>query len=236
MKFSKGNGKIGSDCFVVSRAVGDTCPSSCTFLNNGCYAQKTEKIFKNARKVGITNILTNQKKIELLLEKALKKGFPIRWHERGDFYNNGKLDLNYIKNIKAACEAVQKRKEDLPMMWTYTHIYDKRILDNLSKYVKIYASVHDKKELEKAKKAGFKLFAWCDTDRKFAPKKNTRKSPQDQYKSVKKVNNIEGEKFVTCPEMLKGRKDGGITCVGSKTTKACNLCVKGTVNILFLEH
>ena len=43
MKVANGNDKLGKGCLVVSRPVGDTCPSSCDFLGNGCYAEQTEK-------------------------------------------------------------------------------------------------------------------------------------------------------------------------------------------------
>jgi hypothetical protein len=44
MKTADGNDKLGKGCIVVSRPVGDTCPSDCDYLNNGCYAEHTEKM------------------------------------------------------------------------------------------------------------------------------------------------------------------------------------------------
>ena len=47
MKVANGNDKLGKGCLVVSRPVGDTCPSTCEFLGNGCYAEQTEKMYPN---------------------------------------------------------------------------------------------------------------------------------------------------------------------------------------------
>ena len=46
MKTANGNDKLGKEnCIVVSRPVGDTCPSDCDFLGNGCYAEDLENIY-----------------------------------------------------------------------------------------------------------------------------------------------------------------------------------------------
>lgn len=228
MKFAYGNEKLGPGCLVVSRPVGDTCPSSCQFLGNGCYAQFTEKRFPNARKAGFENLHSDRTKIRVMILTAVKEGKSIRWHERGDFGLDNSLDMEYIENIEAVCLQLLRENKALPQMWAYTHIYDSRILTRLSQFITIYASVHNAEDMQAAKAAGFKLFAWCDTDGQF-PKKGKGGNPD-----APKLAIIENERFVTCPEMRRGRDT--VTCTGSKDTLACKLCTMGTANVLFLKH
>ncbi len=232
MKFAKGNEKLGTGCLVVSRPVDDTCPDSCQFLHNGCYAEATEKRFPNARTAGFENLHSDRTRIRVLIMTALKDGKTIRWHERGDFaiIENGQkvLDMEYVENIEAVCLQLLKEGKSLPTMWAYTHIYDKRILTRLSQFITVYASVHNAENMRDAKAAGFSKFAWCDTDEQF-PAKGKGGNPD-----APKLAILEGEKFITCPEMRRGRDV--ITCTGSKGTISCDLCVKGLSNVLFLHH
>ena len=98
MKTAKGNDKLGKEnCIVVSRPVGDTCPPTCDFLGNGCYAEQLEKIYPGVRPAGMQNLITEKNKIRAMLVNAEKKGHDLRWHERGDFYKNGsELDIEYL--------------------------------------------------------------------------------------------------------------------------------------------
>ena len=237
MQFSKGNEKLGDGCLVVSRAVGDTCPSSCDFLGNGCYAEATENIFKNSRAVGLRNMITEKNLIRAMIVEAIKKEVSIRWHERGDFFKNGELDCEYVENIVWACESLLSEGKKLPNMWVYSHIYDTRIVDQLSKYMVVYASVHNSDHKEAASNAGFKYFAWCDTDNVYSVKKPRSKTKIEAWrKALPKLAIIDNERYITCPEMRRGRQAGGVTCTGTKDSVECNLCVKGLANVLFLNH
>ena len=237
MQFSKGNEKLGDGCLVVSRAVGDTCPSSCDFLGNGCYAENTENIFKNSRAVGLRNMITEKNLIRAMIVEAIKKEVAIRWHERGDFFKNGELDMEYVGNIMWACESLLSEGKELPNMWVYSHIYDSRIVNHLSKYMVVYASVHNSDHKEAASNAGFKYFAWCDTDNVYSPKKPRGKAKVEAWrKALPKLAIIDNERYITCPEMRRGRQAGGVTCTGTKDSVECNLCVKGLANVLFLNH
>jgi hypothetical protein len=237
MQFSKGNEKLGDGCLVVSRAVGDTCPSSCDFLGNGCYAENTENIFKNSRAVGLRNMITEKNLIRAMIVEAIKKEVAIRWHERGDFFKNGELDMEYVGNIVWACESLLSEGKELPEMWVYSHIYDSRIVNHLSKYMVVYASVHNSDHKEAASNAGFKYFAWCDTDNVYSPKKPRGKAKVEAWrKALPKLAIIDNERYITCPEMRRGRQAGGVTCTGTKDSVECNLCVKGLANVLFLNH
>ena len=237
MQFSKGNEKLGDGCLVVSRAVGDTCPSACDFLGNGCYAENTENIFKNSRAVGLRNMITEKNLIRAMIVEAIKKEVAIRWHERGDFFKNGELDVEYVGNIVWACESLLSEGKELPEMWVYSHIYDSRIVNHLSKYMVVYASVHNSDHKEAASNAGFKYFAWCDTDNVYSPKKPRSKAKVEAWrKALPKLAIIDNERYITCPEMRRGRQAGGVTCTGTKDSVECNLCVKGLANVLFLNH
>lgn len=238
MKFSEGNAKLGTGCLAVSRPVGETCPNSCEFLGNGCYAEKTEKLYPNVRKASSTNLITEQNRIRSMLILAKSQGKSVRWHVSGDFFLNGKLDLQYIKNIKGAIESL--KENDRPKMWFYTHIYSKKIsaLDKLG--IVCYASVNSKKQLAAAKRAGFRLFAWSDKVQEIS--KRTQNGKPHTHLSAKQE--IEGEKFIVCPEQRLGRDKftcTGHTSINKKTgevvkSHACQICVNGTANILFLVH
>jgi hypothetical protein len=234
MKIADGNDKLGKGCVVVSRPVGDTCPSSCAYLNNGCYAEQSEKQYPAVRPAGFQNIITEKNRIRAMILDARKRGKSIRWHERGDWFLNGQLDHNYIANVIEACESILADGLDLPDMWFYTHIYDD-VLAGLDKYMAVYASIHNHEDMGLAMAAGFKRFAWCDSDQKIAPKRPRGKAKADAWrKSLPKLVILNGEKFVTCPEIRRGRSE--VTCTGAKNDIACRMCVKGLANVLFPSH
>lgn len=228
MKFSKGNAKLGTNCFVVSRAVGDTCPSSCVFLHNGCYAEATEKRFPNARVAGLKNSITESIKIRSLILEAIRKNVSIRLHERGDFGSNDTLDFDYIENWRSACAQLVSEGYDLPIMWAYTHFYCRELVELLGEYIYIYASVHNEDDHAKAKAEGFEHFAYVDTDHRFTTKK--KKGGSNNAPKLVVFNN---DKYLVCPEQRKGRKS--VTCTGNKESVACKWCLKGG-NVAFIEH
>lgn len=238
MKTADGNDKLGKNCLVVSRPVGiegdGTCPSTCVFFGNGCYAEATEKQYKNVRPASMQNVITEIGKIRSMLIDAIKRGKSIRWHERGDWFKDGKLDENYVNNVSVACESVIESGYTLPDMWFYTHIYDRRLVA-LEKYMSVYASVHNADDMAAAKAVGFKLFAWCDSDQKVATKRPRGKIKKAEWQAaLPKLVVLEGETFVTCPEIKKGRNF--VTCTGNKNSRACNMCVRGIKNVLFPCH
>ena len=235
MKTANGNDKLGKEnCIVVSRPVGDTCPSSCAFLGNGCYAEQTEKIYPGVRPAGMQNVITERGRIRSMIIDAERRGKSIRWHERGDWFLNGELDLDYLANVTWACESILADGDSLPDMWFYTHIYDSRLV-SLDKYMNVYASVHNDEDMGAALAQGFKLFAWCDSDQKIAPKRPRAKAKADAWrKALPKLVVLNGTKFVTCPEIRRGR--GVVTCTPTKGSVSCDLCVRGLANVLFPSH
>ena len=234
MKVANGNDKLGKGCLVVSRPVGDTCPSSCAFLGNGCYAEQTEKMYPNVRPAGMVNLITERGRIRSMILDAKRQGKSIRWHERGDWFLNGSLDTTYVENVTWACESILADGDSLPDMWFYTHIYDNRLVA-MEKYMAVYASVHNAEDMNEAKSHGFKLFAWCDSDEKIAKKRPKRKNLADAWRSsLPKLVVLNDSKFVTCPEIRRGR--GIVTCTPTKGSVSCELCVKGLANVLFPSH
>lgn len=235
MKVANGNDKLGKNCLVVSRPVGDTCPPSCVFLNNGCYAEATERQYKNARTAGFVNMVTEKNRIRAMILDAIKKDKSIRFMERGDWYKNGELDVEFVENVTWACESIISDGIKLPDMWFYTHVYDERLVA-LNKYFSIFASIHNENDMNLAKSKGFTKFAWCDSDKKIAPKRPKSKTKADIWrKALPKLVVLHGERFVTCPEIRKGRDF--VTCTGTKEGQACNMCLHGSKpNVLFPCH
>ena len=108
MEFNKsGNEKLGSNCVVNSRAVGDTCPDSCHYLGNGCYAEAIEKRFPKSRDLGLRNVITDAGRLRAMILYSIKSGKPIRIHERGDFFNKGEIDTQYLSDWIEALESVK---------------------------------------------------------------------------------------------------------------------------------
>jgi hypothetical protein len=234
MKVADGNDKLGKGCLVVSRPVGDTCPPSCAFLGAGCYAEQTEKMYPNVRPAGMMNLITEKNRIRAMILEAIRKEKSIRWHERGDWFLDGKLDMEYVENVMWACESIVSEGTALPDMWFYTHIYDSRLVA-FEKYMNVYASIHNDEDMGAAMAQGFKKFAWCDSDQKIAPKRPRSKAKADAWrKALPKLVVLNGTKFITCPEIRRGR--GVVTCTPTKGSVSCDLCVRGLANVLFPSH
>jgi len=186
------------------------------------------------RPAGMQNVITEKHRIRAMILEAKRKDKSIRWHERGDWFLNGELDLDYLANVTWACESILADGDTLPDMWFYTHIYDSRLV-SLEKYMHVYASVHNDTHMGEALAQGFKLFAWCDSDEKIAPKRPRSKVKAQAWReSLPKLVVLNGTRFVTCPEIRRGR--GVVTCTPTKGSVSCNLCVKGLAHVLFPSH
>lgn len=86
LSVADGNDKLGKNCLVLSRPVGDTCPHDCAYLGNGCYAEKTENFRPNVRAAGFRNLqLSDANRLRAVIMDAIKRKKMIRLHERGDF-------------------------------------------------------------------------------------------------------------------------------------------------------
>lgn len=226
---SNGNSKIGKRAVVTSRAIGDSCPDTCHFLDNGCYAQHSEKQYPGVREAWLDNLIQPWNKIRSMLLFAIKNGKAVRLHGGGDFFLNGKLDLAYLANFKKAVKSILDDGLELPDIWVYTHVYDKRIV-TLCKYgVNLYASVHGRADVRRARKLGFTKFALVDTANRIGPKR------KGGSKDAPKYFKFDGMKFLVCPEQRLGRKR--VTCTGGDGSTACLWCVKKSGgHVLFLQH
>ena len=76
------------------RKVGDTCPSECQFLNNGCYAQKGHVAIQQRRHKTLKSDLLS---VLLAVSFASNLNIPVRLNVSGDFFLNDKVDE--IKNF-----------------------------------------------------------------------------------------------------------------------------------------
>lgn len=228
---ANGNSKIGQ-AYITNRAVLDTCPSSCSFYEDGCYAEFTEKLYPNVRKHDLENTKFPAIKlwnlIRSMLIQAEKTGNDVRIHERGDFFKDGRLDKSYLNAYLKAFKSMKDSGKTIPKVWVYTHVFNKEILKLAEYGVQVYASVSTPAQLRKAKKAGFRLFAFADKFHKIM-KRSKRHNPAE----LPRIE-WEGEKFLVCPEQRVGRDK--ITCCGNKTSKACMWCVTGKGHVAFIDH
>lgn len=212
----KGNEKLGDKVSVFSRPVDETCPNSCEFLDNGCYAEKIEKRFPNATKAYKKNLkIADWQKLRSFLMDAKKKGNTVRLHQNGDFIKTTKrgykiIDRKYINNLTKAYKSIN----DPPQIFFYTHVYDKQIAALGKLGFSCFASVGNAGDVKKAKKAGFKKFAWSTSLRK--------------GKDKNKIFQVEtGEKIIVCWEQI-GTK---------KSCSDCGYCFKPELgSIAFLNH
>lgn len=237
MKTANGNNKLGKEeCLVVSRPVGTTCPQECEYLNDGCYAEKTEVRFPSARRAAETNLITEKHKIRAMLMSCEADNKSLRWHERGEFLNaDGELDVEYIGNIEWACQSILDVGFKLPASWLFTHVYHPRIAALGRFGIAVYASVHTHEHKAKAKAAGFRLFAWNDNRSEYTNAKPRSAKKQAAWRSdLPKLVVIDDTKYIVCPEMKHTYHR--VTCTKTKNTKACRLCVDGKGHVLFPKH
>jgi len=158
-----------------------------------------------------------------LLERAKCLARPLRLHERGDF-GNGKphsVDGRYVRALETALDKVKGA-----VVWTYTHIYHKRLAALSARGVSMYASVHNASDIEQAQRAGFKLFALVLPYRPKRCKPQVRALPV--YDGPRFIEQ-DGRRYLVCPAQHNpnGKK---ITC------SQCRHCIEGRGNVAFLTH
>lgn len=216
----KGNDKLGKYISTFSRSYDITCPNSCEHLDNSCYAGKIERRFPSAKLSYHNNLqVKDWQKIRAFLLEAKKRNNAVRFHVSGDYLfttkdNRKVLDIKYINAIKQAYISLKKNKISPPNTFCFTHVYHKKVAE-LSKYMKIFASVQTSGDYKKAKKAGFKLFAWS--------------SELVKGKDFNKIYITEtGKRVVTCFEQVGTKKD----------CSSCGFCFNSNVqlDICFLKH
>jgi hypothetical protein len=233
-----GNSKLGTNCVEITRPVGDTCPSTCPYLDGDCYQERIENTYPGVRPKALVNVVSNRNKIRAALLYSQASGMGFRFQVGGDWFRDGKLDLEYLADVEWACESIVSRGGSLEGVFFYTHVIDKRVAA-LSRFgIACYASIHNARDMRKARKAGFTLFAWGSLDDTVLPPAprggaNHAKRLADWQASLPAVVEIGGERFVTCPNQRKGKR---VTCTGSPDSLACGFCVNGRGNVAFARH
>lgn len=113
------------------RQVGPTCPTTCKFLNNGCYAQGGPTAIQGNRSENELGI--QLRGVAKAIAWAIKTNRFARLHVSGDFYNSqGNLDQDYIDGVYSLFEFAQTISGRQNLGWSYTHapLEDGRKLSN----------------------------------------------------------------------------------------------------------
>lgn len=122
----------------------DNCPNSCSFKNNGCYAQNfiMGSIFKKVTNGTFSNLLSRSDLIEKL--KSLKDGTVWRMNTMGDLpaNKNGTINKNFLKQV------TQIAKRTNPICYTHHHDVNSVRWANNNGF-NLILSLNDKSELEK---------------------------------------------------------------------------------------
>ena len=214
------NTKLGPNIAVFSRPTGMTCSNNCVHLDNNCYAERIEYRFPNAKRAYLKNLeIADWQKLRAFLLNAKRLENVVRWHQNGDLMKEDSLgrkilDIKYIKAIEKANESIIDDGIVPPVQFMYTHCLYSRVAD-LSKYMKIFASIDSTLAYRKAKAAGFKLFAWNLPYRKGVDNKRI-------------WENELGKKIIVCWEMLGTKKN----------CSECKFCFEPHIqqDIGFMQH
>ena len=204
------NSKVG--LASATYASQSSCPTSCPFLNKGCYAETGHCGITTSR-LNKSNE-TNQNKIaqlEASLIDTLSGKFPLRVHVVGDCSTN-----TAAKTVSAAMERYTERS-GMPA-WSYTHAW-REVSPKSWGSANVLASCESIKDIKKAIKRGWK--ACSIVVEKF---KSTRTYEED------------GIKLIPCPAQTKGKDSQGnyrVTCVDCKLCFDTSRLKKANVHIAF---
>lgn len=187
--------KVGD--VAVTYAPIQSCPKSCRFLDNGCYAQQGHCGFTFRRLSNAVNSLKDSRPKNIALAElegilALSGDKPLRLHISGD------CRTPEAAKILAFGAAKYKEKHNQPV-WTYTHAW-KDIPRKAWGNISVFASCETMKEVQLANNRGY---AVC----------MTRYKPFD--KGFFYNNDPEGYWMLPCKEQVSG-----ITCSN------CHYCFK----------
>jgi len=133
--------------YATYREVGTSCPTNCSLLNNGCYAQ-----FGNVRLQSIGTYSTEDGKVFLRELKRIPHGAALRLHVSGDVMADGDLDVDYLDAIILGA----KERPDVKM-YGYTHAW--RVIDRkrfvFPENLTLSASCEQPEEVKEARAAGW---------------------------------------------------------------------------------
>lgn len=172
-----GNAKTGKMA-VTYRQVGETCPSTCPFLGNGCYAQHGNVNIWQAR-----SEYSNKDGISLFrFVMSLPDNYMLRHHVSGDVMLNDSVDWGYIEWMNKSASA----RPDI-VQFAYTHAW-KQIGVSPFRGVTVNASCETVEDVKLAKSLGY-------------PATMVVKSTEER-KSWRE----DGIKFRVCPQQTNGVK------------------------------
>ena len=203
------NYKLGRDAMVTYRKVGLTCPSTCEYLNAGCYAQKYHSDMSAKHAPHDAERFDSEMTIKTasFLHKD-KKPSMLRFHTSGDVMLYDKPQHDYIDMLNKWADIYTNRLKINVI--NYTHAWKEQDVQSIKKYTR--ASVHNIQDAKEAIRNGWHV-AYGITDGKTA-------------KEVKEELKAEGLNGVHCP--FQTHK---IQC------QKCKLCVvKGSIDtVIILE-
>jgi hypothetical protein len=116
--FGVGNKKTGVPS--TYRKVGPTCPVTCPWLENGCYAQDGKVKMASDKSSDDTD--RSLMAAAGAMATAAKLGTVARLHVSGDFLRDGKVDVGYVLGLLDIAEELQDRGYEGIRAWAYTHI------------------------------------------------------------------------------------------------------------------
>ncbi len=223
-KYSTSNRKLGPGVISFSREVGVTCPTDCPLLGKICYAEKMGKFRPNIAISYAGNVILDVDLAKSKLLEALRFNNTIRLHVSGDWYLDGELDIAYLDAWVSVFTDVYARYSELPKIFLYTHVHDKRLVDALapfSDYIKLYASITEISDIPIVKGLGFTLIALATGDHIRTIKKKGKPPVKAEYG---------GETFLLCPNQRRHYDAIDVTC------STCQYCVNGIGNVQFMPH
>lgn len=135
------NMKLGERVMSTYRTVGVTCPSSCPFLNNGCYAQKyhTELSAKHApTDAEVFDATMTEKVMRFVNSKRMKAPSLVRFHTSGDIMLHDEVQTDYVEMLVKWAD-ILKNRLGIPVI-NYTHAWFLKGAERVKSFTR--ASVH----------------------------------------------------------------------------------------------
>ena len=176
-----GNTKVGD--VAVTHAAQGSCPTSCTFLGSGCYAETGQQKWVTHR-LNRSAATATPRQIALAEAEAIRKlngKKPLRLHVVGDC-----PDEESARIVSAAADEY-RAKHNQPV-WTYTHAW-RTVPREAWGNVSVLASCETPADVAQAKKRGY---ATAIVVAQFQSQK------RHQFASVDAIPCVEQTKGVTC--------------------------------------
>ena len=113
----EGNKKTNSP--GTYRRVGQTCPTSCEFLESGCYARSGRVALSQNRDEGDREAAHRSFLVGAVA--ALRKNKLVRVHVSGDFGSGNRVDHEYVHAIADSALELKRLAKVKFVGWSYTH-------------------------------------------------------------------------------------------------------------------